>query len=211
MLTLKSFPHFLWMSAALLFSLGALPQETRAEAMFRASEPKGEVTVIHQGETQALLNHGKLVDGDVIRTGADGQVDLIRKGKWGYRLLANTECSLDFSNADETRVKMSAGDVVFQVKKLPPGKTLVVETPVVVAAVRGTQFWGRVTPAGPERSATFAVREGHVEMKVAKTGEIFALEGGRAADIQAADGSSVVRDALPAELDAIAQADAIPV
>ncbi len=209
--TIKFCRKILFVLTAMLLSMGAAPQGMPAAAVFRASQPQGEVSVIHQGETQALLDHGKLVGGDVIRTGADSQVDLIRKGKWGYRLLANTECSIDLSNVDETRVKMTAGDVVFQVKKLPPGKTLVVETPVVVAAVRGTQFWGRVTPAGPERSATFAVREGRVEMKVSKTGEPFALEAGQAVDIHEADGSAAVRDALPAELGAIAQADAIPV
>lgn len=80
-------------------------------------------------------------------------------------------------------------------------------TPTAVAAVRGTQFWGRVNPA--DQPGIFAVREGSVEITVRATNESVTVEAGRAVVIAPGGESIEERAAAEGELGAMEQIDEI--
>ena len=108
-------------------------------------------------------------------------------------------------------LKIMSGNAVLNLKKLSPASTFKVETPTAVAAVRGTQFWGRVDLQKADNPVTtFAVREGIVTVMVKNAGKLFYLKKGQALDIP--KNTSIapsIRPALDAEMEAMKQASAI--
>ncbi|EMG10215.1 sigma factor regulatory protein, FecR/PupR domain protein [Leptospira interrogans serovar Icterohaemorrhagiae str. Verdun HP] len=88
---------------------------------------------------------------------------------------------------------------------LAKGQSLIVHTPTVVAAVRGTQFWGRVN--GKDETGTFAVREGAVEITRKSDNAKVLIEAGQALDLKPGDRDLKVRVAAKEELAAMEQID----
>ena len=122
-----------------------------------------------------------------IRTGADGAVEL-RQGATTIAAAANTELLIPESAAEDgllERVVQISGNAFYNVSKREKSK-LRVETPHLVAIVKGTQF----NVAAHSDSATIALYEGRLE-------------------IQAADGSGII-DLYPGEI-AIRRSDEIGV
>lgn len=186
---------FVWVTAGFIQSAQA------AGVDLRAADVSGPVTVIREGKNLTLNTGDVLKSGDRVTTNGDSRLDIIKSGGWGYRLLQSSECVI---HADEnmTEIEMLQGNVIFKVVPTK-GRNLTVRTPVVVAAVRGTQFWGQVTPSGASHNSIFAVREGDVEVTVLKSGDHLMLKAGQAVEVHGEQGTAVAREAKPAELEAI--------
>lgn len=145
---------------------------------------------------------------DLITTSGGCTVDVALDDEIGCRVLPATECYVFETNPQNAKLKLNAGNVVLNLKKLPKDSTFEVETPSAVAAVRGTQFWGRVNLGDPNGPATtFAVRRGIVQITNKADGKSFTLEKGDAIDLGAK--APAVRHALPEELQAMEVADGI--
>ncbi len=191
------FLFFYFLAAGILISAPAWASD------FKASGVSGKVTAVRDGETRVVAEGDALENGDRILTAEDSRLDVIKAGAWGYRLLASSESVI---HADETKteIEMPQGNVIFKVNPMQ-GRDLSVRTPVVVVAVRGTQFWGQVLPAGTSHNSTFAVREGDVEVTVVGSENKMMLQAGQAIDVQGESATAAAREAKPAELDAISQ------
>lgn len=174
-----------------------------AGAELRAASVSGPVTVIREGKPINIQKGDLLQSEDRVTTTGDSRLDIIKAGGWGCRLLQSSECVIH-TGEGTTEIEMLQGNVIFKVVPTQ-GRNLTVRTPVVVAAVRGTQFWGQVTPAGTSHNSIFAVREGDVEVTVLKSGDLLMLKAGQAVEVQGELGMANTREAKPAELEAIGQ------
>jgi len=148
---------------------------------------------------------------DILRTESDGQVDVTLNGLAGFRLLGNTECVLVSQAVGAMAIRVTKGNVILNLKELPAGTSFSMETPTVIAAVRGTQFWGRVDSAAGSPVSTIAVRQGRVSLTVKASGEVISLLEGQALDVPKGDATPERRPALEAELEAMRQADYIAI
>lgn len=150
--------------------------------------------------------------GDIVKTPtSESSVDISVNGLAGCRILPASEFTIVNGSQSDMRLKILSGNAILNLEKLPQGSSFQLETPTAVAAVRGTQFWGRVDAQNPGNPVTtFAVREGTVEIIAKAAGKTFRLEKGQALDIPA-DESIVplIRPALDAEMQAMAQASSI--
>lgn len=188
---------------------GAFANAAGARAV--ASNLQGSATVTRDGQTQPVAVGTTFGKKDVIRTGPDCTLDLAMNDVAGCRMLAASECTLKRAGRRNMHLGVTGGNVILNLRKLPAGSTFKVETPTAVAAVRGTQFWGRVdaTAAG-DPVTTFAVRTGAVEVLAKISGATFTLKEGQALDIpKDAALPPAVRPALAAEMAAMEQASSI--
>jgi hypothetical protein len=171
----------------------------------------GQASIIRGDKTMPATAGMACQSGDIIKTSPDCTLDIAMNKMAGARVLAGSECAIVDGKAQNMHLKIMNGNAILNLEKLPEQSSFKVETPTAVAAVRGTQFWGRVDLAQVENPVTtFAVREGSVEIFAKSLGKSFMLEQGQALDIPK-DESVVplIRPALEAELQAMAQADAI--
>lgn len=166
---------------------------------------RGDLTLPMSGDMQCQT-------GDILKTTTPQcSVDMAVNGLAGCRILPLSECVIVNGSPTDMRLKITSGNAILNLKKIPAGSSFQVETPTAVAAVRGTQFWGRVDGQNPGNPVTtFAVLEGMVEITARSTGKTFTLQKGQALDIPA-DASVVpsIRPALDAELEAMRQASSI--
>lgn len=164
-------------------------------------------------ETKGFIVGNPLQEGQVIETPADKSADILINNLVGVRLLPGTRAKLERLAPDQMTLLLASGNILVNSKPLPDSASFSVATPLVVAAVRGTQFWGRaLSPEQTHRpgEVTFAVREGSVELTWLKTGDKSMLRPGDAADVKSSDiVLAPVRRALSEEMMALAQADAI--
>jgi hypothetical protein len=149
---------------------------------------------------------------DTIETRSSGSADIAIHEMAGCRLLPSTKCKIMNAN-DQMKIAVVEGNVILNIKKLPAGSTFEVETPTAIASVRGTQFWGRVLPAGSQtdpNKTTFAVKEGKVDVTVKSMKRSVSLEAGEAVDVPL-DGSALPpsRRATADEMKAMEQAPEI--
>ncbi len=193
-------------SLALAASLLAAP----AWAGTVITKVEGEPTIDNSGVQRQAAVGMPVEAGEMVVTGPGCRVDFAINDAVGCRLLEGTTCMIAAANGG-MKVSLSEGNVVLNLKKLPAGSTFELETPLAIASVRGTQFWGRVPKPGTPTQTTFAVREGTVELNVKAVGKAFTLNAGDALDVP--DGAAAelpaVRPALAGELDAMAQASDI--
>lgn len=173
------------------------------------TQASGDAQIVRAESVQPAAKNAACSAGDKLVTAAGSQMDVALNGLAGCRLLASTRCAIRKTDASEMELAVEEGNVILNLQKLPPGSTFRLETPTAVAAVQGTQFWGRVLPTGEAPDATtFAVREGTVQVTVKDSGKTVTLEKGQALDITPGQ-LPEVRPALDAELQAMAQASEI--
>lgn len=174
------------------------------------SEVKGKASIDRGTKSYQAVAGTVLEKGDIIRTEKDGQADVSMNGLAGFRLLASSDMTLEDTEKTDMKLKIAKGNVILNLQKLPKDTTFSMDTPSAVAAVRGTQFWGRVNAPTPDASVTtLAVREGSVAVTVKSTGEDFLLKQGEALDIPIGASTAKIRQALKAEMAAMAQASEI--
>jgi hypothetical protein len=175
------------------------------------SNIQGLATLIRGGETLEVTPGLSCQKGDILKTGSDCTLDLAINDLAGCRVLASSECLIDNAKKESMQVKVNKGNVILNLEKLPAESTFQVETPTAVAAVRGTQFWGRVDLQQIENPVTtFAVREGSVRIFSKSFGESFTVNQGQAIDIpKTGEAPPVLRNALEGEMQAMEQASTI--
>ena len=150
--------------------------------------------------------------GDMVMTREGCQLDLSVNGQAGCRMLPNTTAAIASTKSDGMKILVAEGNVVLNIKKLEAGQKFTVDTPTAVAAVRGTQFWGRVTDSQAGSTVTtFAVREGSVEILSKATNQSVTVNAGQAVDLDAGAKQPALRPALQEELAAMAVADDIAI
>ncbi len=123
--------------------------------------------LVHGKGTPARVQQGKLVRaGDIIRTGPNDTVDL-RWARWvgGMRIKVGPNSRFLIKKAtmnrstkeEESRLRLDAGTIWVRLRDaLRPNSKFEVETPTVVAAVRGTIFRVTVDKGGVSRVEVYA-------------------------------------------------------
>ena len=150
----------------------------------RITNVQGTAVLLRGGQTIPAAVGTECQTNDILRTNADGVVDVSINNQAGARILASSESSIISTDPENMQLKINSGDLLLNIEKLPKGSTFKVETPTAVATVRGTQFSGHVDIHQPDNpTSTFAVREDAVDVSVIGSGETFTLGEGQALDI----------------------------
>ncbi|MBM9500450.1 FecR domain-containing protein [Leptospira sp. 201903071] len=163
---------------------------------------KGKASIVESGKELSPL--ANVAEKQSVKTESDAVLDLTSK-LGSFRLLGGSTAKVESLNAETVSFQVSEGNVLIKASKLTKGQSLSVDTPTVVAAVRGTQFWGRVN--GKEESGTFAVREGSVEITRKSDNAKVLIEAGQALDLKPGDKDLKTRNAAKEELSAMEQID----
>ena len=196
---------------ACLFMIG--PVISLAYAMDQAviTNVKGDVQIIRNGQTLPAKVSESFQKGDIIKTGDGATVDISINNMVGYRVLSSSQSTVVDTNEKEMQMKIDKGSILANIEKLSKISTFKVETPTAIASVRGTQFLGEVNFKIPDNpNATFAVREGSLDVLTIATGETFTVNEGMALDIpHDIIGTLNTRGALGAELATLDQASAV--
>lgn len=105
-----------------------------------------------------------LIETDKLLTGAKSQVDILLPNKILLRIDRNStieirEFGIGENGAQSDKIYLAKGSAFAKVKKLQPNSAFAIQTPTVVAGVRGTQF---LTEADEKGGGKVAVSEGKV-------------------------------------------------
>ena len=173
--------HFARLFLAVVFCLALLPLQAGA-----SPDPddivvvgfKGDVRISMQGTPQSVRAGGTLALPAAIRTGHDGSVDL-RQGETTIGVGPDTQ--LDFPALSQAgalfdRVVQPIGSAFYNVA--PRGSSrLRVETPYLVAVIKGTQF----NVAVEQDSSTISLFEGRLQVLTPDTSAAVELTAGEIA------------------------------
>lgn len=176
------------------------------------TEPEGFAVSFLQGSAERFIKPAKLKPLDllpvseIVKTDSNSILDL-SSTLGSLRLLGDTKVSLAQLTEDQLTFEVTEGNILVKSTKLKKGQSLKVSTPTVVAAVRGTEFWGQVNKE--TTTGTFAVRDGAVEIIRKSDNSSIIIEKGQALDIDPKAKDWKVRPAKQGELDAMAQIDQI--
>jgi hypothetical protein len=175
--------RILFASALLAFMPGPGASEATAQDnVWRVSKVSGEAWIGGSGVQPASLgNTSTLNPGDMIRTGRNGRVLLVR-GAETMLISANSQISLPRSGSSglSTTIIQQAGSILLDVEKRNV-QHFEVETPFLAAVVKGTQF--RVTVSGG--SARVEVSRGQVQVADFRSGQFALVQQGQAARVSA--------------------------
>jgi hypothetical protein len=176
------------LAATLLLGLACLAFNDAASAA--ASQDvvvisvKGDVTVTMRGAARPVHTGSILELPAGIRTGADGAIAL-RQGPTTVSIAANTQIEIPASaGLDEPidRVLQPRGSAFYDVGKRL-GKKLRVETPYLVAVIKGTQFNVAVQGDG----TTISLFEGQLEVRAPDDSDVVNINAGEIAIRHATD------------------------
>jgi hypothetical protein len=148
------------------------------DGVWSISKSSGEVWVTTSGAEQASLRQeDPLKPGDVIRTGRNGRVLLVR-GEETILVSPNSVIGLPTEKKDgmSTTILQQAGSILLEVEKRNV-QHFEVETPYLAAVVKGTHFSVTVNAA----STSVNVERGQVEVSDFKTGQIAQILPGQTA------------------------------
>jgi hypothetical protein len=148
------------------------------DGVWSVSKSSGEVWVTTAGAQQVSLEQeNALKPGDVVRTGRNGRVLLLR-GEETILVSPNSVIGLPTEKKDgmSTTILQQAGSILLEVEKRNV-KHFEVETPYLAAVVKGTQFSVTVG-AG---STKVDVKRGQVEVSDFKSGQIAQIMPGQTA------------------------------
>src|SRR4029077_1362865 len=147
---------------------------------WQVSKTSGEVWVATSGVQPASLgDQATLKPGDSIRTGRNGRVLLVR-GQETILVAPNSAITLPATQKDagSTTILQQAGSIKLEVDKRNE-RNFEVETPYLVAAVKGTQFTVTVS----QGTAKVDVSHGSVEVADFKSGQIALVMPGQSAKV----------------------------
>jgi hypothetical protein len=148
------------------------------DGVWSVSKSSGEVWVTTTGAQPAsLMQEEVLKPGDMIRTGRNGRVLLVR-GEETMLIAPNSVIGLPTEKKDgmSTTILQQAGSVLLEVEKRNV-KHFEVETPYLAAVVKGTLFIVTVNAT----STSVDVRRGQVEVSDFKSGQIAQVLPGQVA------------------------------
>src|SRR5579883_64025 len=173
----------------ILFGLPALAAlcaagSARAQdgAAWHVSKTSGSVWVVSAGvQPASLSDQAQLEPGDSIRTGNNGRV-LLERGSETILIAPNSALTIPATQKDaaSTTIQQQAGSIRLQVDKRNV-RSFEVETPYLVAAVKGTQFTVTVN----KTNASVQVFGGSVEVSDFKTGDVALVAPGQSATVSA--------------------------
>jgi hypothetical protein len=161
-----------------LFVAAASSALAADDGVWSVSKSTGEVWITATGAQPASLKQeDALKPGDIIRTGRNGRVLLVR-GEETILIAPNSVIGVPSEAKDgmSTTIQQQAGSILLEVEKRNV-KHFEVETPYLAAVVKGTQF--SVTIDGA--STRVAVNRGQVEVADFKSGQIAQVLPGQAA------------------------------
>ncbi len=207
---MKKSAFYFFILLSLFLAAGTSPAGTE-NTQILVSNMQGSPTLVRNGQTLPVSMGMACQKNDILKTNENCTVDVSMSGLAGCRLLASSEGTIAESDPKNMQIKINNGNAVLNLKKLPEGTAFKVETPTAIAAVRGTQFWGRVDLGQSNNPVTtFAVREGTVEIFTKATGLNLMIQKGQALDIPKDPSITLsLRTALAQELQAMEQADSI--
>src|SRR5690242_12620701 len=154
--------------------------EDAATAAWQVSKTSGEVWVASSGvQPASLASQSPLNPGDSIRTGRNGRVLLVR-GQETILIAPNSAITIPETQKDagSTTIQQQAGSIKLEVDKRNV-RNFEVETPYLVAAVKGTQFTVTVS----EGTAKVDVNHGSVEVADFKSGQVALVMPGQSAKV----------------------------
>jgi hypothetical protein len=139
------------------------------------------------GQWQDLRTGARIEPGSVVRTDGSGRIELTN-GIDRIRLSPSSEIELPVGLSGDpfTRVIHWIGTAFFQVGKRPAPQ-FEVDTPYIVAIVKGTKFTTTVSDAG----ASIKVSEGIVGVSATAGGSSIDVTAGGSASVSAADSDTV--------------------
>src|ERR1700751_979540 len=159
--------------------LGAAPGARGADdGVVSVSKSSAEPWIVsNDPQPVSLKQEDVLKPGDIIRTGRNGRVLLVR-GEETILIAPNSEIGVPSEKKDglSTTIQQRAGSILLEVEKRNV-KHFEVETPYLAAVVKGTQF--SVTIDGA--STRVEVSRGQVEVADFKSGQIAQVLPGQAA------------------------------
>lgn len=197
--------------AAICLLPGANGQEPAAaagvgsiEAQIKAARVVGQVTVMRaQGAAVALRNGDSLQAGDVVVTAKESSVVLVFSNGSTVSVAQDSKVAVDEFTQDpfaadvkltelkeepttlHTKLNLTYGELVGNVKKLKGASTFEVQTPVGAAGIRGTTFRLVFRPAGNGKAFfTLSTASGTVIFQ-GITGAPIPVEENREVDIEA--------------------------
>lgn len=175
-----------------------------------AHKVQGSVSIQREGETIPVRNEMRFKENDTIITEKDGYVDVIANEHWGVRLSPSSEMNLKQVLHGQTQIKLVQGDFLFNVRTLTKEEEFEVESPTAALVVRGTKFWGRITPKNVLSAGTFAVKEGAIEVTLKELKMPVTLNENQALDLPVSFSFPEVRAVSETEKAALNKAESIP-
>ncbi len=169
----------------------------------------GKVTVMRGPKSLDAKLNSTLKEKDVVSVAKGAQTDIQLGGKVAVRLLELTTFTIKQSHKNKSTINFTTGNILVKVKKLAKNEELNIETPLAIAGVRGTQFWGQVRKDGEIPASTFAVREGTLMLKPKGYDKFIEVSVGNALDMAEGQKEYKIRKAKPEEMGAMQQIDEI--
>jgi len=150
----------------------------RAQEAWQVTRVSGDAWAIRDNSPARLAAGTQLATGDVVRTGPKGRVQISR-GAEAMMLGANTSIALaPGARPEVTSVVQQTGTLTLDIEKKSTPH-FEVETPFLVAAVKGTRFVVTVRSTG----AAVDVSRGLVQVAAVKTGQSIAVAPGQRTSI----------------------------
>jgi len=172
-------PFLLVMFVTFTWGAGAIAED---DAVWHVSKASGAVWVTTRGVQQASLTHARILKrGDYIRTGQNGRALLVH-GEEYILISPNSliEIPREKKEGLSTTIIQKAGSILLEVEKQNV-KHFEVETPLLAALVKGTQF--RVTV--DKNDTHVDVLRGQVEVSDLKSGQYALVQPGQTAKVSA--------------------------
>ncbi len=127
----------------------------------RITLARGEILVVHGGQTTAAQAGQILYHEDVVRTGNDSYAEIVVQNVGVFRLAENSELTMEeLQSKDKTIIKLDKGKAGFFLLRIPSTDQVQVRLPTAVAGVRGTRFL-----ASAEKGSKVALFGGAVQVE----------------------------------------------
>jgi len=211
---MKSIHKRVYLSLAATLSLFVVPVgESVGESLTAlVSAASGRVAYMSEGSKQLIpveVGVTRLTNGDILLTGPSSRATLRIEGKTGISDGIHPEHSLieidakskvlianlfaDVTSQDETvEIGVSQGRVICNVRKInTQSERFEVQTPTVVAAVRGTQFATDVEWVNKQAKVKFNVSRGNIDLLNYRRVRLSGVNEGETADIAPSGSISV--------------------
>jgi hypothetical protein len=149
-----------------------------ADSRITVTDVGGDVDVTMAGNAEAVSPHSTVLLPARIVTGHDGTLGLTQAGT-NIRLSNDTDVEIPAEAVDGNlvaRLVQHSGNVFYDVAPRDVGK-LRVETPFLVAVIKGTQF----NVAVQENGTTISLFEGHLEIRTPDDSDVVDLNAGEIA------------------------------
>ncbi len=131
---------FVTFCTALLPACGGSTQDSEVDGIVLRSQ--GSVTVERGEESLALKKDMPLLEGDIVKTGADGlMLAKMMGGDVDLELQKNAVFHVASIRGEKKVLRLKEGNLWLRVNKMQRNHTFNLHTPTTIAGVRGTKFY----------------------------------------------------------------------